>query len=160
MKQKDSKTIKLTVQSLDPWLELQQHEQKLYADGLQWGAMVNFIGTMRDFNADYKVQTMFLEHYSPMTELHLQRLANTAVQNWNLIDTLIIHRVGEIKPQNTIVLVAAWAAHRAEAFAACSYLIEELKHHAPFWKCETLLDGSQRWVTNNTPAKTTNQEYR
>ncbi|WP_141698892.1 molybdenum cofactor biosynthesis protein MoaE, partial [Candidatus Marithrix sp. Canyon 246] len=75
-------------------------------------------------------------------------ISKTAMQRWDILDTLIIHRVGEIQISDTIVLVAAWAGHRAPAFDACRFLIEELKHNAPFWKQETLTD-KMRWVESN-----------
>ena len=103
---------------------------------------------MRDYNEGDTVQAMFLEHYPGMTEKYLLALSETALQRWNILEALIIHRVGDIQPGDTIVLVATWAGHRAPAFEACRFLIEELKSRAPFWKRETLLDGS-RWVKKN-----------
>jgi molybdopterin synthase catalytic subunit len=97
------------------------------------------------------VTGMFLEHYPGMTETYLEKLQAEARQRWAILDSLIVHRVGELRPGDPIVLVAVWAAHRAPAFDACRYLIEELKHRAPFWKRETLADGGSRWVEWNTP---------
>jgi molybdopterin synthase catalytic subunit len=85
-----------------------------------------------------------------MTGRYLERIAREAVTRWDLLDCLVVHRVGRLEPGEPIVLVAVWTAHRAAAFEACRYLIEELKHRAPFWKKETLLDG-ERWVESNTP---------
>jgi molybdopterin synthase catalytic subunit len=85
-----------------------------------------------------------------MTSLYLDKIASEALQRWNILDTFIIHRVGHINPDDSIVLIAVWSAHRNEAFEACRYIIEELKHRAPFWKKETLKDNSERWVTQNT----------
>lgn len=130
------------------WERLQSYENTLTHQG-KWGAVATFIGTMRD--EEKTVQAMFLEHYPGMTEKYLRQISQTALQRWELIDTLILHRVGEILPGETIVLVASWAGHRAPAFEACRYLIEELKHHAPFWKKE-ILHGTSRWVEKNTPA--------
>ncbi|OAD22628.1 molybdopterin synthase, large subunit [Candidatus Thiomargarita nelsonii] len=94
------------------------------------------------------VQSMFLEHYPGMTEKYLHSISETALQRWSLLDALIIHRVGEMQPGDTIVLVAAWAGHRAPAFEACRFLIEQLKSRAPFWKRESLDEGI-RWVEKN-----------
>jgi molybdopterin synthase catalytic subunit len=71
--------------------------------------------------------------------------------HWKLLDILILHRYGDIKPDDSIVLIAVWSAHRGEAFEACRFLIESLKSRAPFWKRETLASG-ERWVDKNTPA--------
>ncbi len=135
--------------AFNPWEHLQAAEQRLHTQRGRWGAMVNFTGTMREFNQGDTVQGLFLEHYPGMTEAYLQRISEQAHTQWALLDTLIVHRVGAMQPGDTIVLTAAWAAHRTPAFEACRYLIEELKHHAPFWKRETLKEG-QRWVTENT----------
>ena len=78
------------------------------------------------------------------------KIAEEAGCRWEILDALIIHRVGAMEPGEPIVLVAVWAAHRAAAFDACRYLIEELKSRAPFWKKEKLAEG-ERWVEKNTP---------
>ena len=116
----------------------------------RFGAMASFIGTMRDLNEGDTVQSMILEHYPGMTEKHLQRSVEQAMQQWPLLNALVIHRVGELKPHDPIVLVAVWSAHRAAAFEACRFVMEDLKSKAPFWKKETLPQG-QRWVARNTP---------
>jgi molybdopterin synthase catalytic subunit len=116
----------------------------------QYGATAIFIGAMRDFNEGHKIQGMTLEHYPGMTERQLQRIIETAGQTWPLLDVLVIHRVGALQPDDPIVLVAVWSAHRAEAFAACRFIMEELKSKAPFWKREDTTAGS-RWVEHNTP---------
>lgn len=135
-------------QPFDPWQELQNYQQTLPKGSI--GATACFVGTMRDFNQGDTVSSMTLEHYPGMTEKFLDEICNEALQKWEIQDCLIIHRVGDIKPNEPIVITAAWSAHRGAAFEACRYLIEELKHRAPFWKKETLPEG-QRWVDNNTP---------
>lgn len=130
-------------QVLAEWSAAQQHAQ-------HYGATAVFVGTMRDFNDGNDVVAMYLEHYPGMTERQLEQIARSATSEWRLDDVLIIHRVGEILPTESIVLVGVWSAHRAEAFTACRHIMETLKHKAPFWKRETLVDGSLRWVTQNT----------
>ncbi len=137
----------------DPFKALQSHQQLLTSG--QFGACASFVGTMRDFNEGDAVTGMTLEHYPGMTEKQLTAIADRAHTQWNLIDTLIVHRVGEIHPSDAIVLTAVWSAHRAAAFEACRYLMEALKSEAPFWKKETLADNSTRWVEHNTPGHTT-----
>jgi molybdopterin synthase catalytic subunit len=139
--------VEVTVKPFNPWQYLQEYEDIVLKEG-KYGAIANFVGTMRDYNQGDTVKKMYLEHYSGMTEKYLQKISETAMQRWNIVDTLIIHRVGEVQISDTIVLVAAWAGHRAPAFEACRFLIEELKHNAPFWKQETLTD-KVRWVQPN-----------
>ena len=116
----------------------------------QVGGVASFTGYVRDFSEASGVVAMTLEHYPGMTERQLQRIIETAFQNWPLLDALAIHRVGALQPNDPIVLVAVWSIHRAEAFAACRFIMEELKSKAPFWKCENTATGS-RWVEHNTP---------
>lgn len=127
----------------DALAKLSEYQQKLPVG--QYGAACHFVGTMRDFNQGDDVQAMVLDHYPGMTEKQLQKILESAKEQWNVLDVLVIHRVGAINPGDNIVLCAAWSAHRDEAFQACRFLIEELKHKAPFWKKETLEDG-ERWV--------------
>jgi len=82
---------------------------------------------MRDFNDGDTVRQMTLEHYPGMTERQLQRLVETAFRDWPLLEALVMHRVGTVQPNDPIVLVAVWSAHRAAAFAACRFIMEELK---------------------------------
>jgi molybdopterin synthase catalytic subunit len=142
-------TIKIIDHRFDPWRMLSEEQDTLNAG--KYGATAVFVGTMRDFNEDRPVTTMELEHYQGMTETHLERVATEAEQRWDLDDVLIVHRVGSVRPGEPIVLVAAWSAHRAAAFDACRYIMEDLKSRAPFWKKESLVDGGDRWVEYNTP---------
>lgn len=128
----------------DPLAELARYQQSL-APG-RYGATASFIGTLRDFNDSANVRAMTLEYYPGMTEKQLQAIADHARSTWDVLDVLIVHRVGTLEIGEPIVLTAAWAAHRDPAFAACRYLIERLKTDAPFWKKETLDNAQQRWV--------------
>jgi len=128
----------------NPWDEIQAYQ----ADHLQaghFGATASFVGTMRDFNIDKSVSHMTLEHYPAMTQHFLDELCKLSREKFSLDDCLIIHRFGDIKPNEPIVLTVAWSAHRAQAFDACRYLMEELKARAPFWKKE-VTDAGERWV--------------
>lgn len=137
----------------EPYAEVQAHQQQRFASPGAFGAAAVFVGTMRDFNEGDTVQGMTLEHYPGMTERHLEAICAEAAARWPLLETLIVHRVGEIEPGDAIVLVAVWSAHRAEAFEACRQLMEDLKSRAPFWKKERLIDGT-RWVARNTAGYT------
>jgi molybdopterin synthase catalytic subunit len=144
-------SIQILTSGFDPWTCLADYQRSRFSvPAGQFGATAVFVGTMRDFNQGDAVQRLFLEHYPGMTESHLEKIAAEAAQRWDLIDTLIVHRVGELKPGDPIVLVAVWSAHRKDAFEASRYLMEELKSRAPLWKKEQLAEGS-RWVVKNTP---------
>lgn len=145
-------TIELRTDPFDPYQELRRYQDGLVGQRGKYGALASFVGTMRDVNEGEPVHAMSLEHYPGMTEKHLERIAAEARRRWPLIDVLIIHRVGPLAPNDPIVLVAAWSAHRAAAFEACRFLIEELKTRAPFWKKERR-PAAERWVEHNTPAE-------
>lgn len=140
--------IEIRTSSFDPWDEIKLHQQKMEKEG-QYGATASFVGTMRDFNEGESVRSMTLEHYPGMTEKHLEKICEDAHQKWDLIESLIIHRVGLIEIADPIVLVCVWSAHRAEAFDACRFIMEDLKSKAPFWKQESTVAG-KRWVEKNT----------
>ena len=109
------------------------------------GAVVTFLGTVRDMNDGSSVKGMTLEHYPGMTEKALQEILDQAKSRWDLYQTLVIHRVGLLLPEDQIVMVAVTSAHRGEAFAACEFIMDYLKTAAPFWKKEDTPDGG-RWV--------------
>jgi molybdopterin synthase catalytic subunit len=109
------------------------------------GAVVTFVGTVRDLNEGEQVAEMELEHYPGMTEKALEEIVAQARARWELFDALVIHRVGPLKPLEQIVLVAVTSAHRGEAFDACEFIIDYLKTQAPFWKKEQTPSGA-RWV--------------
>jgi molybdopterin synthase catalytic subunit len=142
--------IELRDAPFDPLAELGRYQASQSELQGRYGATAIFIGTMRDYNEDESVSRMLLEHYPGMTEQYLQRIVETAGREWPLLDALVIHRVGELRPNDPIVLVAVWSAHRAAAFAACQFIMEELKSKAPFWKREDTAAGA-RWVEHNTP---------
>jgi molybdopterin synthase catalytic subunit len=109
------------------------------------GAVVSFVGTVRDLNEGAKVAELELEHYPGMTERSLQDIVEQARARWPLYGALVVHRVGPMAPMEQIVLVACSAAHRGEAFAACEFIMDYLKTEAPFWKKEQTPEGA-RWV--------------
>ena len=109
------------------------------------GAVVSFLGTVRDMNEGSEVRELTLEHYSGMTEKALEEILNQAKSRWDIYQALVIHRIGPLLPEDQIVLVAVTSAHRGEAFAACEFIMDYLKTAAPFWKKENTPDGV-RWV--------------
>jgi molybdopterin synthase catalytic subunit len=142
--------IEIRSQGLDPWKEVLDYQQSRPDRHGKYGATTVFVGTMRDLNEGDRVQSMILEHYPGMTEKHLQAIAARAMSKWDIQDTLIIHRTGEVHPNDAIVLVAVWSSHRAAAYEANRYIMEALKSKAPFWKKEMLQAGASRWVERNS----------
>ncbi|HEB87216.1 MAG TPA: molybdenum cofactor biosynthesis protein MoaE [Gammaproteobacteria bacterium] len=136
----------------EPFAEVSHYQTSMQAAG-KFGAAAVFVGSMRDFNEGDTVAQMWLEYYPGMTEKYLEKISREAIERWDLLDSLILHRVGRIRPAEAIVLVAVWSAHRAAAFEASRWLMEELKSRAPFWKKETLSEG-ERWVAKNTSVST------
>lgn len=141
--------IKICKDPFYPYREIEKYQESIKLIG-QFGATASFIGTMRDFNDGDKVNEMYLEHYAGMTEKHLNEICTEANKKWEILDLLVMHRVGQIHIGDPIVLVCVWTVHRADAFAACRFIMEDLKSRAPFWKQEKLATGN-RWVEKNTP---------
>jgi molybdopterin synthase catalytic subunit len=142
--------IKISTKDFDPFQEIQIFQNTTLNLSGKSGATSIFIGTMRDMNDGNVVEAMTLEHYPGMTEKQIEIAVSQAQQQWQINDMLILHRVGEVVPDQTIVLVAVWASHRGDAFDACRYIIEVLKSRAPFWKKEKLITNEERWVSKNT----------
>jgi len=117
----------------------------LRKDDPRVGAVVTFLGAVRDMNEGSQVKGMTLEHYPGMTEKALQEILDQAKVRWDIYQTLVIHRVGPLLPEDQIVLVVVTSAHRGEAFAACEFIMDYLKTAAPFWKKEDTPEGA-RWV--------------
>jgi len=109
------------------------------------GAIASFVGVVRDVNEGDSVSTMSLEHYPGMTEKAIGEIIEQARGRWKVLDALVIHRIGELRPTDQIVLVIVASAHRGDAFAACEFIMDYLKTRAPFWKKEQTPDGA-RWV--------------
>ena len=141
--------IEICQNPFNPYREIEKYQDSINLAG-QFGATASFTGTMRDFNEGEKVNEMYLDYYEGMTEKHLNEICADAMNKWDILDLLVMHRVGRIKPGDPIVLVCVWTAHRADAFAACRFIMEDLKSRAPFWKQEKLTTG-KRWVEKNTP---------
>ena len=107
------------------------------------GAVASFVGLVRGVGG---IQALILEHYPKMTESALHGLVTQAQEQWQLTGCLLEHRVGQLPVGAPIVLVACASPHRAEALAACQFLMDRLKTNAPFWKREVFADGTEQWV--------------
>ncbi|MWV12854.1 molybdopterin synthase catalytic subunit MoaE [Pseudomonas sp. R-28-1W-6] len=134
-------SVRVEPAAFDPGVEL----NALHAAQLGIGAVVGFVGYVRDFNDGQDVRGMFLEHYPGMTEKALQQIVTEAEQRWPLLRVEIVHRVGQLPPGEPIVFVGTASAHRQAAFDACNFIMDYLKTRAPFWKKEDTPEGA-RWV--------------
>jgi molybdopterin synthase catalytic subunit len=134
-------SIRVQTEPFDPAAE----QQALYSGHPGIGAVVSFVGLLRDFNEGAPVTGLYLEHYPGMTEKALAAIVAEARARWSLEGVQVVHRVGQLSPGDPIVLVAVASRHRAEAFRACELIIDYLKTRAPFWKKERS-PGGQRWV--------------
>ena len=117
----------------------------LRASNKSIGALVSFVGLVRDFSGDQAIENIYLEHYPGMSEKALGKILREATARWHLLGVRVIHRVGKLLPNEQIVLVATAASHRGEAFAACEFIIDYLKTDAPFWKREQTRAGTH-WL--------------
>ncbi|MES2818321.1 MAG: molybdopterin synthase catalytic subunit MoaE [Pseudomonadota bacterium] len=133
--------IRVQQAAFDPGIEL----NALHAARLGIGAVVGFVGYVRDFNEGHDVAGMFLEHFPGMTEKALAAIAEQAHQRWPLLALEVVHRVGRLEPGEPIVFVGTASAHRQAAFEACDFVMDYLKTRAPFWKKEDTREGP-RWV--------------
>lgn len=134
-------TVRVQTEDFDAGLEISQ----LRNAHKNIGAVVSFIGQVRDVNEGDTVSTLTLEHYPGMTEKSLEAIVSQAKSRWDIFDALVIHRVGTLEPLDPIVLVAVSSAHRGEAFKACEFMMDYLKTEAPFWKKEVTNTG-ERWI--------------
>ena len=112
-------------------------------DNPKIGAIASFVGVVRDINEGDSVATMTLEHYPGMTEKAITEIIDQARGRWEVLDALVIHRVGTLKPTEQIVLVIVASTHRGDAFAACEFIMDFLKTQAPFWKKEITPNGAR-----------------
>jgi molybdopterin synthase catalytic subunit len=113
------------------------------------GAIVAFGGLVRDRAGDADVCGLYLEHYPGMTEASIERICAEAARRWRLVDTTVVHRVGDLAAEDQIVLVLVASGHRPDAFAACEFIMDYLKTDAVFWKKERRTKGDI-WIEATT----------
>jgi molybdopterin synthase catalytic subunit len=135
--------VHIQVQQTD--FDVSSELKRLSAHDRTIGALVSFVGLVRDINEGQSIQAMTLEHYPGMTEKALLEIAQEAQQRWPLQGITIIHRIGDLMPSDQIVLVITASRHRHAAFESADFLMDFLKSKAPFWKKENTPEGS-RWV--------------
>jgi len=134
-------SVSIQTEDFDVSYELAQ----LRANDARVGAVCSFVGTVRERNEGSDVSSMELEHYPGMTEKSINAMMKEAAKRFDIHGARVIHRIGLLRPQDQIVLVAVTSAHRGMSFQACEFLMDYLKTQAPFWKKEVTPDGS-RWV--------------
>jgi molybdopterin synthase catalytic subunit len=134
----------MLIQIQEEDFDIAEVNRQLYAGRSDVGAIASFVGLVRDLPQN-PLQKMTLEHYPGMTEKALGKIVERARERWEILDCAIIHRVGDLKPADQIVLVSVVSAHRKAAFAACEFIMDYLKTDAPFWKKESGEQGD-KWV--------------
>lgn len=132
-------TVRIQREDFEPGTEIARLQRE------DAGAIVSFVGVVRGESHGEKLVSMTLEHFPGMTERELERIAKEARSRWSLQGVSVVHRVGELKPGERIVLVATAATHRRAAFEAAEFLMDYLKTRAPFWKRELRASG-EHWV--------------
>ena len=139
-----SKSFKITTKPLDTQAEL----AVLSIDSA--GAVVTFEGRVRNHNEGKAVAALYYEAYERLAESCAETIIQEALQKFGVEKIIACHRVGDLKIGEPAVFVAVASAHRKEAFQACQYVIDEIKHRLPIWKKETYKDGSHEWVNCKT----------
>jgi molybdopterin synthase catalytic subunit len=135
--------LSVAVQSAD--FDLSREYTALLAQDRGIGAIVAFVGTVRDLNLAQDVVALELEHYPGMTEKSLRKILDAATERWSLQGARIVHRIGKMYPGDQIVLVLTASAHRGDAYEANNFIMDYLKTEAPFWKKEWTPEGP-RWI--------------
>ena len=129
----------------EAYFSLDEELSRIMRESPSAGGVASFVGLVRNKNDGAAVSRMTLEHYPGMTEKSLAKIAAAARERFHLVDVIVVHRVGELKVGDRIVLCLTSAEHRSDAFAGCEYIMDWLKTEAPFWKKEQTPDG-ERWV--------------
>ena len=143
-------SVILTSKLIEPYKLIEDYQDENCNLKYSGGQSI-FIGYMRETNQSRSdIISMKLDHYPEMTKKYLLKLTENIKNNYNLHNTLIAHRVGEVFPDNCLVVVACWSTHRKDSIDAVKNILEDLKHNAPLWKKEFFIDKSSEWVEKNT----------
>ena len=146
----------INVQTED--FDFAEEYQKLRNSSSREGALVTFVGLVRDTNLQQNVSGLFLEHYPAMTEKVLTNIVEQAKTKWQLGSVSVIHRVGQLNVSDQIVFVGVTSVHRQAAYAANEFIMDFLKTQAPFWKKETTSDGD-KWIEAKTSDMEKSQQW-
>jgi molybdopterin synthase catalytic subunit len=122
------------------------------------GAVVTFVGTVRNHSQGHQIHYLEYSAYKPMAEAEMRRIAEEARERWNL-PCAMAHRVGRLEIGEASIVVAVASAHRKAAFEACHWIVDEVKSRVPIWKKEVAVDGYW-WVEDplNGPAAVTKEK--
>lgn len=115
------------------------------------GATVLFLGTVRNHNDDYAVSGIYYEAYIRMAEDAMSKIEAEAIKRWNLKKIAAVHRIGNLKIGEVSVAIAVSSEHRAEAFEAARYAIDQIKTEVPIWKKEVINNGKEARWAQGTP---------
>ncbi len=137
--------IRITTDPID-YGQLTEHVRRTNA-----GAVVLFLGTVRDLTGDRQTESLDYEAYPQMAEVRMRAIAATASERWPLQEVAAIHRIGHLGPGEISVAVAVSAAHRVDAFDAGRFVIDSIKDEVPIWKKENWADGTTEWVHPGMP---------
>lgn len=137
----------ISIQTED--FSLNTESELLTSNNEQDGALVTFVGRVRDKNLNRNVTALHLEHYPEMTEKSLANIITQARNRWPISRVKVIHRIGTLQVGEQIVFVGVTSAHRQAAFAACEFIMDYLKVEAPFWKKEITTEGAH-WLEART----------
>jgi molybdopterin synthase catalytic subunit len=140
--------MKASVSIQEEDFNLQLEYQHLLEQDKLSGAVVTFIGRVRDLAVDKNILGLYIEHYPGMTESALETILQQAAQRFNIRGARIVHRIGRINSCEQIVFVGVTSVHRESAFAATEFIMDYLKTNAPFWKKEITPSG-ETWVESN-----------
>ena len=154
----EERTSRFLVRVQREAIDLREAEQHLRTE--EAGAVDIFLGTTRRWTDGRETQQLEYDCYRSMALTEMRRLADDAAERWPIARACLIHREGDVPLSEVSVLVGVATAHRAEAFEACRYLIDELKQRVPIWKRERFADGSTEWVEGSLPPITREDKTR
>lgn len=109
------------------------------------GAIVIFLGTVRKRSEDKEIQWLFYEAYEEMVVEELDKIAKEAMDNFQVTDINLVHRLGRLGIKEDSVAICVSSPHRKEAFRACQFVIDEVKTRAPIWKMDITSEGEKEW---------------
>lgn len=109
------------------------------------GAIVTFIGTVRNINENKNVEKIYYDAYLPMAEMELKKVVDEAFEKFNILDVSIHHRIGEFYPKDVVVFIGVSSMHRDDAFNACKFIIDKIKEKVPIWKKE-FYGNESKWL--------------
>lgn len=117
------------------------------------GAFVSFEGRVRNYNEDKKVSLLEYEAAEKLCQMEARRIFQEAVKWFEITDAMCVHRTGKLSIGEVAIWIGVIAPHRRDAFKACQYLIDEIKHRLPIWKKEFYMDGDSGWINCETCVK-------